>query len=104
MAKNKYEERLDYQAEMQHNEIAFKTMVKSVRPELYVLMDLLDETQLDPMILFKTMRQLNNIAIGSKYGQVTIYIENGVATFVRGEESDKLNLPVIKEENTKLPS
>jgi len=60
-------------------------------------MDLLDETKTNPMILFKVMRHLSNIATGSKYGQVTVYIENGVATFVRGEEADKLNEKVIME-------
>lgn len=97
--KTHMEEQLDYEAQMKQNEFAFKQMIKTVRPELFVLMDLLDETSLDPMILFKTMRQLHNIATGSKYGQVTVYIENGVATFVRGEESDKLNLPVVQKKN-----
>jgi len=95
--KTNIEEQLDYEAQMKQNEFAFKQMLKSVRPELYVLMDLLDETKTNPMILFKVMRHLSNIATGSKYGQVTVYIENGVATFVRGEEADKLNEKVIME-------
>jgi len=86
---------VDYQTELKNNEFAFKQMLKSIRPELFVLMDLLDETRMNPMILFKTMRQVSNIANGTGYGTVSIYLENGVATFVRGEESDRLNEKVI---------
>lgn len=96
MAKKTHlEDQLDYEQQMKQNEFAFKQMLKSVRPELYVLFDLLEETKINPIILFKVMRHLNNLATGSKYGQVTIFIENGVATFVRGEEADKLNEKVL---------
>ena len=80
-----------YKEETVHNEESFKAILKTVRPDIYVLMDLIDSTSLNPYILFHVMKHLNNIALGTKYGNVLISIENGVVTFVRGEEATKLN-------------
>ena len=80
-----------YQEEVLHNEESFKIMLKNFRPDIFVLMDLIDSTGLNPYILFHVMKHLNNIALGTKYGNVLISIENGVVTFVRGEEATKLN-------------
>lgn len=97
MAKNLGEPRMDYEEQVKHNEFAFAEMVKSVRPDIWVLMDLIDETKVNYLVLLKALRHLSNIATGSKFGNVTIEIQNGVATFVRGEESDRLNEPVLIE-------
>jgi hypothetical protein len=80
-----------YQEEVFQNEESFRIMLKNIRPDIFVLMDLIDNTGLNPYIVFHIMKHLNNIAIGTKYGSVLVSIENGVVTFVRGEESTKLN-------------
>lgn len=85
----------DYQAEQDNNRRIFEEILKTARPDLYVLMDLLDTTGVNVNVLFKVMRHLNNIATGNRYGKVTVEIDNGMATFVRGEESDRLQEPVI---------
>lgn len=86
---------MDYAEQVEHNEFAFKELLKKARPDIWLLMDLIDNTRINYLILVKTMRHLDNIANGSKFGNVTIEIQNGVVTFVRGEESDRLNEPVI---------
>lgn len=88
-----------YQEETQHNEDIFKNILRNIRPDLFVLMDLLDNTGINYYVVFQIIRQLNNIAMGNKYGTVTAHIENGVVTFVRGEESVKLNENLIKPQN-----
>jgi hypothetical protein len=93
--RNLGEPTMDYQEQVAHNEFAFKELVKSVRPDIWLLMDLLDETQVNYLVLVKALRHLSNIATGSKFGTVSIEIQNGIATFVRGEESDRLNEAVI---------
>lgn len=90
MTKRQTEE-LDYYEQQRQNEFAFKEMLKSVRPELFVLMDILDQTSINPLVVWKVIRQLNNIALGTGYGQVTVHIENGKVTFIRGEDSDRVN-------------
>jgi hypothetical protein len=100
MVNKTIDERSDYQKEKDNNEWIFKNMLKDIRPELYVLMDLLDTTGISPLIVFKILRQLNNIAMGTKYGNVVIEVQNGVVTFIRGEESDRVNESIVKKENS----
>lgn len=94
----------DYYEQMRHNEETFKRLARNIRPEWYVLIDLLEVTRINPLILLKVMRQINNIANGNRYGTVTINIENGVCTFCRGEESDRINEPVILPIDPNKPS
>ena len=76
------------------NELVFKEMLKRLRPDLFVLFDLLDQTQINPLIIWKLVRQLANMSLGTGYGTITIEIQRGVVTFVRGEEDDKLQEPL----------
>lgn len=87
----------EYDAEQKNNMDVFLKMLKDVRPDIWVLMDLLDRTKINYYIIFQIIRHLNNIAIGNKYGTVTIQIEKGVVTFVRGEEATKINESLIRE-------
>lgn len=86
---------ISYQDEQQNNELLFKEMLKKLRPDLFVLMDILDQTGINPLVLWKVARQLNNIAIGNGYGQVTIEIQKNIVTFVRGEEADRVQEELI---------
>ena len=86
-----------YDKEIKHNEQMFKEVLKATRGDIFVLMDLLDTTGINPYVVFQVIRHLNNIALGNKYGQVTVQIEDGNVTFVRGEESTKLNEQLIQK-------
>lgn len=102
MAKNKRQIVEDtastlYKRESDNNVRVFSEMVQKVRPEIWVLMDILDNTGVDPFILLKIVRQINNIAMGTGYGQVVTAIEKGVVRYVRGEDVDKIELPVYKK-------
>ncbi len=99
MAKQ-YKDEQDYYEQMKKNEEVFMRQIKQVKPEWFVLLDLLEKTQVNPLILWKLVRHLSNIASGNRYGTITISIENGVCTFLRGEESDRINEAVLipKEE------
>ena len=89
-----------YKPEMIQNEESFKMMLKNIRPDIYVLMDLIDSTGLNAYVIFHIMKHLNNIALGTKYGSVLISVENGVVTFIRGEEATKLNEQLKKTKRT----
>lgn len=87
---------MDYQEQKEHNEELFKKGAQLVRPDIYHLMEVLDTTHIDYTILVQVLYFLERIATGTRYGEVRVFIENGIATFVRGEESKKINVPVIK--------
>ncbi len=86
---------LTYQEEKENNEKIFSEMVQRVRPEIYVLMDLIDSTGVNPFILYKVIRQLNNIAIGSGWGEVTVLVNNKRAVRVSGIDTEKMDDDVI---------
>lgn len=91
-----------YDREKENNEVVFNNLLKQLRPDVFVLMDLLDTTGVNYLVVFKIIRQLNNIAIGDKYGKVVAEIENGVCTFVRGEGSDKVAESVLVQKDNKI--
>ena len=84
-----------YQEQVSHNERMISELLQKVRPEIWVLMDLIDRTGLNPVVIFKFIRQLNNIVLGSRWGQVTIVINNGVAKYIKGEDTDKIEENVV---------
>lgn len=86
---------LNYYEQQSRNEFAFRQMLKVTKPDLYVLFDLLETTGLNWFVIVKVIRALNNIAMGNGYGTVSIEIQKGIVTFVRGEESDRINETLI---------
>lgn len=94
----KIDERSEYERESQANEYTFRETIRLLRPDIYVLMDILDKTKVNPLMVFQVIRSANNIAMGSNYGKVIVQIENGVVTFVHGEESKKMNEMLIRPE------
>ena len=95
-------EELDYEAQQKKNEEAFGQIVKSVRPDIYALMNIIDQTHVNAFVLWKVAYALNNIATSTNYGNVLIEIENGTVRFVRGQSADKVNEPVIKNARQEL--
>lgn len=85
-----------FQSEAKNNKDKLMEILKFAHPDLFVLLVALDETGVNFEIPRKVIYQLEKIAKGSKYGKVSIIIENGVVTFVYGEEANKLNVPVLK--------
>ena len=81
----------NYNEQVIHNEESFLVVMKNFRPDIFVLMDLLDNTGINPYVIFHVIKHLNNLLLGTKYGNVTISVEDGIVTFVRGEEATKLN-------------
>lgn len=89
---------LTYEEELEHNEMIFDEMLKKVRPDLWVLKDLIDKTKMNPLIIFKFIRQVQNLALGTGWGTVELVMENGIVRIIRGAESDKIGERAIQED------
>lgn len=89
-----------YQEENKVNEDAFKQMVHDIRPDIWALMDVIDQTGVNPFVLWKVIYALDNIGKTTKYGNVTVEVEDNVIRFVRGNFNAKVNEPLIKTLNT----
>lgn len=97
----KTREESDYYQQQAKNEFAFREMLKTVKPDLYVLFDILEKTRVNPLVVWKVIRALNNIAIGNGYGTISIEIQKGQVLFIKGEESDRIAEPILLNvENT----
>lgn len=88
-------EELDYFEQQAKNEFAFREMLKSAKPDLYVIFDLLEQSGINYFVIIKIIRQLQNLSMGTGYGTVTIDIQKGQVLFIRGEDSDRLNESLI---------
>ncbi len=86
----------DYQRVSAQNKESFMEMLREVLPELHILAIQMEKSMSNPVILFHVISHMAEIANGTGYGQIHIVIEDGIAKFVRGEHSTKLNEPVIK--------
>ena len=90
---------MQYDEESKHNMEIFLSALKDLRPDIWVLGDMLDKTKVNYKVLFQVIRHLHHLGEGNKYGTVTVQVENGVVTFVRGEESTKVSEPLIDEDS-----
>lgn len=77
----------------------FWDVIRRLDPELYLIKLTIKETNLNPLIVPKIVRSISNLAMGTKFGKVTIHMSNGVITQIQGEESDKVDLNATIEEN-----
>lgn len=90
----------DYHEVARQNKEQFMEMLRLAAPEFHIVAVQMDKSKTNPVILFHVIKHLGEIANGTGYGQVHIMIEDGIARFVKGEHSTKLNEPVIKNEET----
>lgn len=90
---------LTYEEQQQQNEDKFGTALKAMRPDIWVIMNTLDQTRVNWVPVWKVIYAINNIATTTKYGKVVVDIQNNVVKFVYGENADKLNEPVLLDRN-----
>lgn len=87
---------MDYQEQVKKNEEAFNELLKVARPEIHLLMQTIDETGINPFVVWKVIVAMHNIAQDTKYGNVVVEIEDNTVRFVRGQHANKVNEPLIK--------
>lgn len=94
-------EQTPYEKEVKHNEFEYTERIKLIEPWLWSIRNAVVTTGIDYTILMQIIRALTMIGIGSKYGEITIKIENNIVTFVHGQESIRINLPIFLKDTGK---
>lgn len=89
----------DYHKQKQKNETSFKEFVKQSRPDIFSVMEALDNTRVNSHIVVKTIYSLFDVATDTRFGNVSIEIEDGIARFIRGIKANRINTIVIQQEN-----
>ncbi len=77
------------------NQQQFMEIMRQVMPEFHIVAVQMIRSRVNPAILFHVMRHLGEVANGKGYGKVTVNIEEGIARFVVGEHSTKVNESVL---------
>lgn len=74
-------------------------IVRRLEPEFYLIRLALQETEINSLIVPKVVRALSNLAVGTGYGRVSIYMSAGKITQIKTEESDQFNDSAIIDTN-----
>jgi len=82
----------------QSNLKQFWDVVRTLDPELYLIKIALTETKVNPVIIPKIVRSLANLAYGTGHGRIQIFMQDGVITQIKPEESSIVNVETIIEE------
>ena len=84
----------------QRNISAYDEVIMKLDPALFMIVIALRETGVNPLILPKVIRALANLASGTGFGRIQIFMSNGMVTAIKPEESDEVNVKtiIIREE------
>jgi len=83
--------------EPQTNDERFLQVLMQGDPELARVYAYIRETNFNTAILPPLIRTLSNLAMGTGFGKVQIFMESRVITAIKPEESNKVNLPVVDD-------
>lgn len=89
---------MDQPQESVQNESVFYTLLRRVRPDVFVLIDLIDSNKINTFVVLKVLHQLLKIAVHNGYGKVNIFMEDGKVTKVDGIDSSFVNEKMILDE------
>lgn len=87
-----------FEREKQANKIAedkFMAELKLVRPEIWVLADILDQTSINPFVVWKVIYAMNGVATGSGWGQIIVEVQDKTVKLVKGVEQTKVEEPLL---------
>lgn len=86
------------QVAFQNNE-QFLQIVRKLDPELFLIHTALTETSLNPMLIPAVVRVLGNLCLGTGWGRISIFMENGMVTQIKAEESVLINKTAVTGES-----
>lgn len=70
-------------------------VIRQLDPELYLIKLSLKESGMNPIIVPKIIRAISNLAMGTGYGKVQVFMESKTITQVSGEERTQVNEKAI---------
>lgn len=76
----------------------FYDLVREISPPLANVLMALEISRVNPMILPNIIRAIGKMHSGTRYGKITIYMQNGKITAVEGVEYDKIEEEAVVEE------
>lgn len=75
-------------------------IMQKVDPDFYIIRLQMQEARVNPMLIPRIIRAIANLAVGTRYGKVSIYMQDGVITNVEGIERDNFNDVAILDDDS----
>lgn len=72
-------------------------VVRKLDPELFMVKVALQETGVNPVLLPKVIRAINNICLGGGNGKIELYVQRYMVTAIDANEKSRVNLEARKE-------
>lgn len=79
----------------QTNEEKLREVIIAFAPEIYRVITYLEQYGVNPEILPPIIRSLANLKMGTGYGKIQIFMQDGRLTQIKGEESVTVEQEVI---------
>lgn len=79
----------------EQNYQTYLEVIQKLDPELFLIKMALDETGINPMLIPQIIRVLGNLSLGTGWGKIQIFMENGLISQIKGEESVLIQQEVI---------
>ena len=81
--------------ETEQNLEKYMTLLKAFDPDLYDIKMALVQTKVNPSILPVIVRAIANLAYGTGYGKVQIFMQDGVITNINPEEKLRMDAVAV---------
>lgn len=73
------------------NALAFEELAKRTNPDVYFILEALKDTRINPHIVSRMIHSIHFLLSGSRYGKVTLFMQDGLVTQIRPEASISIN-------------
>lgn len=85
----------DYSQESAENEKAFMVLLKATRPDLWELVETINETSVNPRTLVRICRHIRELADFTHWGSVELLVNDNVVVLVKSVSSEKTSEPAL---------
>ena len=79
----------------QCNQEQYWTVLATLDPELYRIKVALEETKVNPVIMPRIIKSIANLAYSGGYGKLQIFMEKGMVSQIKPEQSERLDVPAL---------
>lgn len=77
------------------NNDIYLDVIRQVDPELLLIKIALEESRVNPALLPAIIRSIGNMELGTGFGKISIFMQQGMITQIQGEEWIKVDKQAV---------
>ena len=90
----------NYQDQIKQNEQLFYALLERVRPDLFVLADVIDTNQINVFILLQFIKHLLKVSLANGTGRIHVFVQESKVTRIEGIDTQQFNENVTMHKQT----